>query len=163
MFLFYIICTIYIYTNHIIYIYNQQPRGEWWFITSEKRFMRTDIIRRTAEILCCKSRCRGKCKKEKKRKNQFPIMAIDIFTHCFHHPKYTRAHNGPESDVFVCMCVCVRVRVYTVKKRGSYNMALFSFFYFVTFLSVGCHPLRTGLAWDSKVRVGFCLLFYTYV
>lgn len=123
--------------------------------------MRTDIIRRTAD--CCRdpvnpARCRGKCKRKKKEKINFllwPLVYIYTLFPSPRNPNTPRAHTMDQRARIMCMCVCV----YTLYK-GGFNGALFSFFYFVTFLSVGRHPLRTGLAWDWKVRVGFCLLFY---
>lgn len=122
--------------------------------------MRTDIIRRTGD--CCRdpvnpARCRDKCKRKKKINFLlWPLIYLHIVS-ITPKSEYWRAHNGPESAYYVYVYVCVCV--YTLHKEG-FNGALFSFFYFVTFLSVGRHSLRTGLAWDWKVRVGFCLLFY---
>jgi len=99
-------------------------------------------------------------KKEKINFLLWPLIYLHIVSITPNWPEYIMGQIARIIYIYIYTYVCVCI--HGAKKEGL-NGALFSFFYFVTFLSVGRHPLRTGLAWDSKVRVGFCLLFYSSI
>jgi len=125
--------------------------------------MRTDIIRRTAD--CCRdpvnpARCRGKCKRKKKKKSISYYGHWYIFTHCFHHPEIRihRARTQWTRERVLCVCVCV----YTRYTKGVLTGHYFHFFISWHFYqSVGI-PFGPDSRETEKSGSGFACYFIWY-